>query len=713
MVEDQSYIESLQDALAGDLSPAEEQFLLAINVQNIDLLEENIEPATGGEVQDTEQPTFQQTMLEQIETTTTEAVEPFSDFVSGKNLLLNDDISLSEDNNNLEPSQAFSENGALGANNLSFAQIKTLSGLQGSAFLADSKGSTLEGSGSYIFDSYIKRFNSGTENELSSSNIVQNTSSIFIPQINVNPFNIVFGNNENNILIGGSGRDKIFGNNLNVSDPITLQASFVTSGVSNGTMVGMSNNYYAIGEPKDNATVGEVRVYDSSDDTLLYTMTRPGALGGSDVFGSAVALDGNYMIVGSRKDGGDGGHAYVYDLTDGSLVRDFQNPDAGYNYFGNGVNIYGNIAAVGAYGYDNGPDTDAGRVYLYDITTGALIQTFDNPTPATNDYFSQVELNNNYTIVGAQRDDTGAVDAGSIYVFDTSSGALLRTINNPAPDASDMFGRFMALEGNILLASSATGSDSGSLTNSGSVYVYDVSTGALLHTLDNPSAANSDRFGWDIDISGNYGVISALGDDAANTDAGNIYIYDVLNGKLLHTIASPSAIAGDFFGNAVGIEGNTVIATSSGSGLAYKFEIDFGDADTLYGGAGSDILYGLYGDDVLIGQAGADRLYGGDGGDRFVFEGTTVFSGVDRIMDFDATEGDILDISDVLTGYDRGVSDINDFVRFVIDGADAIMEIDTDGAVGGANFEAAAQIIGGAALNVLALETSGQIDGVI
>ena len=166
-------------------------------------------------------------------------------------------------------------------------------------------------------------------------------------------------------------------------------------------------------------------------------------------------------------------------------------------------------------------------------------------------------------------------------------------------------------------------------------------------------------------------------------------------------------------GRSIFIDGNTILAQEGSDGTVYKFDVDFGDADTLYGGAGNDVLYGLYGDDVLVGGAGADRLYGGDGGDRFVFEGATIFNGVDRIMDFDQAQGDVIDISDVLTGYTRGVSDINDFVRFVIDGADSIMEIDTDGTVGGVNFEAAARIIGAAGLDALTLETAGQLDGVI
>ena len=136
-------------------------------------------------------------------------------------------------------------------------------------------------------------------------------------------------------------------------------------------------------------------------------------------------------------------------------------------------------------------------------------------------------------------------------------------------------------------------------------------------------------------------------------------------------------------------------------GAVYTFQIDFGDADILYGGDGDDTLFGLFGDDKLYGEAGADSLTGGEGSDSFIFERDTVFDGIDTIEDFSRAEGDIIDISDVLDGYTYGVSDIEDFVRFVDSGGDTTMEIDVDGAANGANYQAAAVIIGGAGLDVV------------
>ncbi|WP_323905259.1 type I secretion C-terminal target domain-containing protein [Aeromonas caviae] len=78
-----------------------------------------------------------------------------------------------------------------------------------------------------------------------------------------------------------------------------------------------------------------------------------------------------------------------------------------------------------------------------------------------------------------------------------------------------------------------------------------------------------------------------------------------------------------------------------------------GDAgnDTLYGGTGNDILSGGLGNDILIGGAGNDILMGDAGADTFTWlKGDTEAGKVakDYIVDFSKSEGDKLDLSDLL-----------------------------------------------------------------
>lgn len=64
--------------------------------------------------------------------------------------------------------------------------------------------------------------------------------------------------------------------------------------------------------------------------------------------------------------------------------------------------------------------------------------------------------------------------------------------------------------------------------------------------------------------------------------------------------------------------------------------------DDLNGGRGADRLNGGGGDDVLAGGGGRDQLTGGRGGDSFVFGGRW---GADTITDFDASQGDRIDLT--------------------------------------------------------------------
>ena len=104
-------------------------------------------------------------------------------------------------------------------------------------------------------------------------------------------------------------------------------------------------------------------------------------------------------------------------------------------------------------------------------TSGKLLETYNNPTPEIRDRLGHsVDIYENYILAGAHLEDTGAKDAGSAYLFDTS-GKLLETFNNPIPEHDDRFAHSVSISGNYILVSS-DGDDTGA-ENAGSAYLFE------------------------------------------------------------------------------------------------------------------------------------------------------------------------------------------------------------------------------------------------
>jgi outer membrane protein assembly factor BamB len=87
------------------------------------------------------------------------------------------------------------------------------------------------------------------------------------------------------------------------------------------------------------------------------------------------------------------------------------------------VAISGNYAIVGVPYEDDAGGFSSGKAYIFNVTTGTLLHTLDNPnafSTSTNDYFGlTVAISGNYAIVGAHREDeAGGIDSGKAYIFD-------------------------------------------------------------------------------------------------------------------------------------------------------------------------------------------------------------------------------------------------------------------------------------------------------
>jgi hypothetical protein len=354
----------------------------------------------------------------------------------------------------------------------------------------------------------------------------------------------------------------------------------------------------------------------------------------NEFFGQSVAGFGNNVVIGAPGTS-DGGAAYLLDSATGSVILNFVNPtpEAGDN-FGYAVATFGNNVLISA-PFDNTAGTQAGAAYLFDGTTGALLQTFLNPTPAPpfpDQFGLSVSGIGNTAIIGAPNDDAGATDSGVAYVFDSLTGSLLQTLLNPAPASGDQFGAAVAVVGsNVLVGTPLDGT-----TDIGVAYLFASASGSLLLTIANPAPENMDRFGNAVAAAGNDLVVAARLDNPGGiNDAGSVYLFSGTTGTLLQTFTNPAAAPNDRFGVSVSASGTTIVvlvgageddAGASNAGSAYLFDGTTGALvqsftnPTPESGDQFGVSVASFGDNVLVGapfdnsggfnNSGAAYLYG-------------------------------------------------------------------------------------------------------
>lgn len=352
-----------------------------------------------------------------------------------------------------------------------------------------------------------------------------------------------------------------------------------------GWDVALDGNYALAGASnEDEATgidSGKVYVYDVTTRNYLRTLNNPNPIGtpASDTFGEAIAVSGNYAIIGaSNEDSVAGisdsnGKAYIFNVTNGSLLSTLTNPQPGFGSFGIVVAAYGNYAAVGApsqFSY-------AGRVHVYNITTGALLYSLIDPLGNTEfsiysgaEFGNSIIINGSYLIVGAPAKDypTIHIDSGAAYVYDIATGTLLYTLNNPndtGTPSGDYFGTSIASTGSYLAiaAKGEQGLPNSISAGSGVVYVYNLSTGKLLRSIRNSEyevpSNQSSYFGASIHIAGNTLFVGA---PYTSAGSGVIYAFDIQTGRMVSVFNNPNVFIGaggaDYFGinNNMGTSGN-------------------------------------------------------------------------------------------------------------------------------------------------------------
>jgi len=361
-----------------------------------------------------------------------------------------------------------------------------------------------------------------------------------------------------------------------------------------------------------------------------------------DNFGYSVDISDSYVVVGAYNDdttGTDSGAAYVFNI-DGSLLHTLENPrPADGDNFGISVAISDSYVVVGAYN-DDTSNYDSGAVYVFSTTDGSLVHTLENPRLSMSAMFGRtIDISDSYIVVSAYNEDTTGIDSGTVYVFSTAGGSLVHTLENPRPTNDDKFGISVAISDSYVVVGTPYENTTGNY--SGAVYVFSTADGSLVHTLENPRPTDNDKFGMGVAISDSYFVVgSPLDEGTSTTRPGAVYVFNI-NGSLVHTLENPRPAFGVDFGFSVSISDSYIVVgaynddtTGTNSGAAYVFSaIDGSLVHTLENQTPGNYDYfgadvSISGSNVLIGSYSDDTGVT-NAGAAYVFDLNSYTEGVD------------------------------------------------------------------------------------
>ena len=366
-----------------------------------------------------------------------------------------------------------------------------------------------------------------------------------------------------------------------LSSPLTVN-NFNTYGAQTGDQFGrsvaVSNGKAIIGAFGEDAATGTATgaaYIINTGGTLVHTLTNPGGAA-NDGFGLSVDISGNTAVVGAYGHNTYAGRAFIYNSSTGSLEHTISPPvSANSLSFGetvrtDGVNAIISSPGEGSNGGASGTAQE-GKAHIFNVSTGSLVHTLDHPNSSGGDSsydgFSNdaVDISGSYAIVGAYNETPVG---GKAYIFNVSSGALVHTLDNPNTDGAattDRFGSAVAIDGDYAVVGNHTEYYSSGSTGDGVVYIYRVSTGELLHTVASPVQGGTDEygnFGKTVAISGYYAVIGSEGYSVPSNSNGRAYVVDVRTGTVVQTIENPNVYGvgiQDKFGSAVAIDNRTLV----------------------------------------------------------------------------------------------------------------------------------------------------------
>lgn len=335
-----------------------------------------------------------------------------------------------------------------------------------------------------------------------------------------------------------------------------LAAGDAAEGDQLGGAIAVSGSWMAIGADLDDDRgddAGAVYMFEREGSGWVERQKLTASDGDmQDGFGSAVALDGTVLVVGSPNAGTPAaGAAYVF-TSDGTTWSEEARLVGGGtpaidDLFGRAVAVRGERIGVGAPGAGGG----TGQVHMF--RGGGATWNDDGsflPGDAAESFGAALAMSADTLAIGSPLDDDAGTASGSVFrlVLDGEDWVSGAKVTAGDAGANDQFGTAVALAGTRLVVGAPYRNETGA------VYVYEGTAGEVVLTRTDEAA--NDAFGRSVASDGPFLAVGVPGDDEGGTSAGSVALFAFGDSWVeIGAVRDAEPVDFDTFGAAVGLDG--------------------------------------------------------------------------------------------------------------------------------------------------------------
>lgn len=359
-----------------------------------------------------------------------------------------------------------------------------------------------------------------------------------------------------------------------------------------GTSVAINDAFALVGTSRESIAAGAAYVFqkDGENWNLSQKIVADDAFEMAE-FGGAVKLENNLMVIASGRADIEGvqraGGLYVYNLNGNDW--EFSTKIIASDYSENavlGVNpttldLQGNTIVAGAPGENNW----LGSVYVFEKEGDNWNETkILHPDQIENATFGiGVSISGNFLIAGASGEDNGA---GNAYIFEKVEGnwEFIQKISASDPQTNSYFGNAVSIDGNQLVVGAyAEGSIGGNIA---AAYIFernDAGEWVEIQKIPSPVSAENTYFAWMCKMDGNQMLISAP--HIYGEEEGEVYLYKKLeNGQWeeAQLVETEEDVTQKFYGWGIDLNRENIIIGAPRDDFDENGENEMNDAGSAY-----------------------------------------------------------------------------------------------------------------------------------